>query len=129
MKQNETALVRELLLFLNGPTSVAWRSQAIKAKAPGGRIVQALPTGHADIAAIARTACPNCGADSGGRSIFVEAKSATGRLRPEQRTFRDSVAGRGAIFIEARSVDDVRAALAAAGIAIGGWDAGRSSAG
>lgn len=48
-----------------------------------------------------------------GTFAAIETKSATGRLTPEQRLFLDLVRRSGGVAIEARSVDDVRAALAA----------------
>lgn len=49
-----------------------------------------------------------------GRALFVEVKSATGKLRPEQEVFRRLVEKHGALWILARSLDDVVARLPAA---------------
>lgn len=49
----------------------------------------------------------------GGLAVFlaVEVKSATGRLRPQQRTFLDAVRQHGGIAIVARSVDEFHTEL------------------
>jgi len=48
---------------------------------------------------------------SGGRAVFIECKTATGRLRPEQLAFQRMVESMGALFVLARSVEDVDRAL------------------
>lgn len=48
---------------------------------------------------------------SGGRVLFLEVKSASGRLRAAQEAFRDSVLQQGFCWALVRSVDDVIAAL------------------
>jgi hypothetical protein len=49
---------------------------------------------------------------SGGRVLFLEVKSRTGRLRPEQRSFRDEVRAQGFGWALVRSLDDALGALA-----------------
>jgi hypothetical protein len=49
---------------------------------------------------------------SGGRVLFLEVKSQTGRLRKSQEVFRDTVCGQGFGWALVRSVDDALAALA-----------------
>lgn len=49
---------------------------------------------------------------SEGRVLFLEVKSAKGRLRPEQDAFRDTVLAQGFGWALVRSVDDALAALA-----------------
>ncbi len=46
-----------------------------------------------------------------GRALFLEVKSATGRLRPAQEAFRDAVIAQGFGWALVRSVDDALAAL------------------
>src|SRR5215831_15949474 len=75
----EQQLVRVALTYLNGPARcLAWRINvlAMGGRSPAGtrRWVQSAPTGHPDIAGVL----------PGGRALFVECKSATGRLRPQQ---------------------------------------------
>lgn len=47
-----------------------------------------------------------------GRVLFLEVKSKTGRLRPAQEGFRDTVQAQGFGWALVRSVDDALAALA-----------------
>ena len=49
---------------------------------------------------------------SGGRVLFLEVKSQTGRLRKSQEVFRDTVCAQGFGWALVRSVDDVLGALA-----------------
>jgi penicillin-binding protein-related factor A (putative recombinase) len=46
-----------------------------------------------------------------GKFIAIEVKSATGRLRPEQKAFLEKINRMGGIAFEARSIDDVDARL------------------
>ncbi|MHB8359231.1 MAG: hypothetical protein ACYDCP_07015 [Thermoplasmataceae archaeon] len=111
----EVMLIRDLLIYLCSiPHCMAWRSQPLRARVPGGRVLTALPVGHADIAGVIGSPTP-----SGpllGRALFVEAKSATGRQSPSQRNFQAAVTQRGALYVLARSVEDVRRALIAEGL-------------
>ena len=47
-----------------------------------------------------------------GISFFIEVKTGTGRLREEQKRFRDMITGAGGKFIEARDLDVVMAEIA-----------------
>ncbi len=49
---------------------------------------------------------------SGGRVLFLEVKSQTGRLRKSQEVFRDTVCAQGFSWALVRSVDDALGALA-----------------
>ena len=49
---------------------------------------------------------------SGGRVLFLEVKSETGRLRKAQEVFRDTVCAQGFGWALVRSVDDALGALA-----------------
>ena len=49
---------------------------------------------------------------SGGRVLFLEVKSQTGRLRKSQGVFRDTVSAQGFGWALVRSVDDALGALA-----------------
>jgi hypothetical protein len=51
-----------------------------------------------------------------GRFLGIECKSATGRQREAQKTFQRVVESMGGVYVLARSVADVDAALAALGI-------------
>ena len=52
----------------------------------------------------------------GGRLLAVEVKSPTGRLRPAQAVFLDTVRTLGGLAIVARSVADLESALREAGL-------------
>jgi len=45
-----------------------------------------------------------------GRALYVECKSATGRLRPEQVAFLERAERCGCVVVVARSVDDLQKA-------------------
>ena len=49
---------------------------------------------------------------SGGRVLFLEVKSQTGRLRKSQEVFRDTVCAQGFGWALVRSLDDALSALA-----------------
>lgn len=49
---------------------------------------------------------------SGGRVLFLEVKSQTGRLRKSQEVFRDTVVTQGFGWALVRTVDDALGALA-----------------
>lgn len=53
-------------------------------------------------------------------TIWVELKSATGRLTPEQKVFRDCVEQAGHLYVVARSVEAVAIMLVAAGVRLRG---------
>ena len=54
---------------------------------------------------------------SGGRVLFLEVKSQTGRLRKSQEVFRDTVCAQGFGWALVRSLDDALGALADHGFA------------
>lgn len=51
-----------------------------------------------------------------GRLVGVECKSATGRQSPEQKRFQTAMERRGGLYVLARSLADVDAALSRIGI-------------
>lgn len=51
-----------------------------------------------------------------GQLFFLECKSATGKVSPEQKAFAAAVEDRGARWACVRSIDDLRAALAGWGV-------------
>ena len=90
-----------LLEFGSRPDVRLWRCNVIVAKTPEGGRIRSLPKGHPDIAGIL----------AGGRALYIEVKSATGRLSKEQTAFRDMALGLGALWVLARSVQDVHDAI------------------
>lgn len=106
-KRTESDLVREIIELLNMHRCVAVRfnNQPTMQVSNGVFVGYRRLTnrrGIADIVAVA----PN------GRSIWIEVKTARGRLSDEQREFLDDVHSHGAIAMVARSVDDVIAMIA-----------------
>jgi VRR-NUC domain len=55
---------------------------------------------------------------SGGKVLFLEVKSATGRLTPAQADFRDAVRDQGFAWALVRSVNDALGALAEHGFTV-----------
>lgn len=70
------------------------------------RFVRFAPKGYPDIQGILQ----------GGKTIYIECKSKTGRQTPEQAAFQRTVEALGAIYVLARSVSDVTARLKQEGI-------------
>ena len=99
----ESQIISAILLrFGSHPDLRMWRSQPIAAHDRSGRVIRALPRGHADISGVL---APH------GRAFYLEAKSATGKQRPEQKAFELAVTSRGAIYAVVRSLDDVAKSL------------------
>ena len=71
-----------------------------------GRFVRFGTPGESDWrGVIDKTFCPYCGKQTGeGKALFIEAKSARGRLSPEQKEFLGKVTRLGAIAIVAKPV-------------------------
>jgi len=91
----EALLQKQVLAHLmQVPDSFFWRANTGAAKTARGFVHFGLP-GQSDVLGLVR-----------GRFVAVELKSEDGRLRPEQRAFRDRVLRAGGIYIVARSVDD-----------------------
>ncbi len=90
-----------MLEFGARPGIRLWRANVVVARSRSGGFIRSLPTGHPDIAGIL----------SGGRALYIEVKSPTGRLSKDQRRFRDMAESLGALWILARSVADVETAL------------------
>lgn len=103
--QAANALVDGCLRLLTVRGVFAWRTN--NAPSPvtrGGAVVAFRRVGMRGVADI-------LGVLPGGRFVAVECKYGSGRLSPEQRLFRDRVTAAGGLFVEARSVEDVDAAL------------------
>jgi Holliday junction resolvase len=43
----------------------------------------------------------------GGKTLYIEVKTPTGKLSEHQERFRDEIVGRGGLFMVARSLEDV----------------------
>lgn len=97
------------LRFSRINTGVAWfaNGQPARKTDPGARPVRFNPKGTADIVGLIAPA---------GRLLMIECKTATGRQSPEQKTMQHVITKHGGLYILARSLSDVDAALAAVGI-------------
>lgn len=96
-KQKEGSVVNACMrwLFLNG--CYAWVNKTGGWKdSVTGRVIKYGLKGSSDIIAVRN-----------GKLICVECKSASGRMEPEQKLFRDRIQEKGGIYILARSVDDL----------------------
>lgn len=66
------------------------------------RRVQGLPAGHSDLAGVRI---------GDGRAVYIEVKTPTGKVRPEQENFLRRMREAGALAGVARSVEDARRIL------------------
>ena len=97
--QIQNAILRE---FGQRSTLRIWRQNTGVAKF-GGRVVRFGVPGQADLT----------GMLPGGRRLEIEAKSATGRQTKDQKRFQAMIEKFGGLYVLARSVEDVWAALKA----------------
>lgn len=95
-KQPEGMIVYECIKYLLDRGHYVWRNSVGCCKA-GGRWLQFGKKGSSDI----------LGITGEGKFLAVECKTATGRLRPEQKEFLDHIRVNGGSAIVARSVDDL----------------------
>lgn len=99
--ETQALILRE---FSNHPRCCLWRANTGAVRL-GSRFVRFGIKGQTDLMGVLLPT---------GRALFIEVKSATGRLRPEQDTFRRLVQKFGALWILARSVEDVRSGVGSA---------------
>jgi len=86
-------LVRELLLWLHENfTGRYWPNETGAIKAANGRFQRYGLLGSTDI----------IGFTGQGRAVYIEVKTKSGRLKPDQIKFRDMVIKNNCIHIEAR---------------------------
>lgn len=94
---NETSLMHHIQLALSQDGHTVFRANVGTFFTRDGRAVATgLPKGFSDL----------FGFTSGGKPFFLECKSVSGRLRPEQSSFIKAMTDRGAIACVVRSVDD-----------------------
>jgi hypothetical protein len=99
----ETQLVQSILIEFGAlPGLRLWRHNVGAARTKSGALVRFGVPGQADLMGVM---APN------GRLLAIECKTATGRQSPDQKKWQAMVEKFGALYILARSVDDVRAAL------------------
>lgn len=93
----EVALMRHIMVALSDAGHISFRANVGKFKMQDGRWFDTgLPPGFSDLFGVTRD----------GRPWFIEVKTKTGRVRPEQVRFIEAMTARGAIAGIARSVDD-----------------------
>lgn len=99
---NETAIQHHIQLALSEAGHTVFRANVGTFFTKDGRAVATgLPTGFSDLFGFTIT----------GRPFFIECKSETGRLRPDQIAFLAAMQQRGAIACVARSVADALSAV------------------
>lgn len=98
-KQPEGMIVKACIQWLFAHGCYVWRNNSGGFRDKRNRTVRFGHKGSADI----------IGVTASGQFISVECKTAIGRLRPEQKLFRDRIQEKAGIFILARSTDDLEA--------------------
>ena len=97
-KVSESAILKACLHYLQIRGIECWRANVGAVKIPGSeRYVRFGKKGMSDIQ----------GYLDDGRALYVECKSATGKLRPEQVAFLERAERCGCKCVVARSVDDL----------------------
>jgi len=99
---SEAAIQAQILNQIGSRPDVRLFRINVIAARQGQRFIRSAPPGHPDLAGILAPS---------GRAIYIEIKSATGRLSKQQARFRDMARAMGALYILARSVEDVSRAL------------------
>jgi hypothetical protein len=93
----ETAIMHHIQLAVSEAGHVCFRANVGLFFTEDGRPARTgLPRGFSDL----------FGYTSGLRPFFLEVKTATGRVRPEQKLFIEAMRNRGAIAGVVRSIDD-----------------------
>ena len=114
-KRLERDILAECLRWLGSrPWAIVWRNNTGDFVTPDGRrIVSAGLPGSPDLIGFLSPIAP----DTRAAFVGVECKTRTGRLREQQKAFRGAAERRGALYLVARSLDDLQAQLAALGYA------------
>ena len=100
MSATESQVLKSCLHYLQVRGIECWRANVGSMTIPGTtRFVRFGKKGMPDIQ----------GYMNDGRALFVECKSATGRLRPEQVAFLERAERAGCVVVVARSIDDLKA--------------------
>ena len=96
---------RRLGVLFRANVGEAWTGDSVEHNPDGSitiyrprRLKTGLPPGFSDLFGVA----------AGGRAVFIEVKSPTGRLRPEQENFLRQMAKMGAYSGVANSVEDAQ---------------------
>jgi hypothetical protein len=113
---SETAIMQEIRLALGQQPGIKMFRQNVGAyKDPrSGRVIRyGLVTGSADLIGWQSVVITEAMVGQRfARFLSVEVKTPTGRLSPEQETWRQAVLKAGGIAVVARSVDDIKFLIA-----------------
>ena len=97
-----SALVNEILIAVTAlPGATMWRHPTGQAVTRTGAVIRFGFPGSGDIVGVYR-----------GRAVAIDAKTGTGRLSDDQKTFRANWERSGGLYIVARCVDDALSGLA-----------------
>ncbi len=107
----QRAIVHTLRIVLPRDAIIHHSANEVGAGSKAARQRQAILTGMGVVAGF-----PDLIVLTGGRVLFLEVKSPTGRLSPAQREFRDKVQAQDFGWALVRSVEDALGALADHGI-------------
>lgn len=104
---SEAKILNDILIALGArPDLRIERINVLRGRAPNGRWVRSASEGHADLDLVVRMS------DGLARPLYLEVKSATGRLRPAQRTWGASRLRMGAVYLVVRSKEAAERAVA-----------------
>ncbi|WP_052000084.1 VRR-NUC domain-containing protein [Schleiferilactobacillus shenzhenensis] len=92
----EQDIQRAIIDALNTVGCRVWRTNAGKIQ-KDGYFIQALPAGYPDISGFRKR---------DGKAVFIEVKTATGKLRPAQKEFANEIQHYNVLYGVARSVED-----------------------
>lgn len=107
----EADIQRSIMVALSAAGHCVFRGNVGLFYTKDGRPVKSgLPVGFSDL----------FGFTSDGRPMFLEVKTAIGRIRPEQAAFIAAMQKRGALAAVVRSVDEALAAVSDTGIPVSG---------
>ena len=101
---SEAAVVKSVCAYLTAVGVFHWRNNTGAARfraGSGERVVRFGVPGSPDILGIL----------PGGRALGIECKAGRGRLSPAQRAWGERMTQLGALWILARSIDDVKSGL------------------
>jgi len=94
---SEQKIQNEIILAINQRGHRLWRANAGKVHTKDNRIIKLLPKGFPDTFGYRK---------SDGKFIAIEVKTETGRLRPEQKKFKDFAEKQNILYGVARSVEE-----------------------
>lgn len=93
----EQEIQNQIILAANKRGHRLWRANAGKVQTKDNRIIKLFPRGFSDTVGFRK---------QDGKTIFIEVKTRTGKLRPEQKKFRDFLINQPVIYGVARSPEE-----------------------